>query len=364
MSKKSDDSIERIFRQALTQYETTFRESDWLKMEKLLSEEADRRAAIRSKRIKGTAYTLTGLTGLIIAVYFLAFKNPSGSIARLNDSVSETQAAGDFRKNGNVKDENSSAGLLSKGSRRDSIEMKKEIGKVESPDEALAIDPKATLEGTQVENNGSKEKAKALDGFPIPLQEKSNTVKKRPSVDDPSNSSDSGSAREMNQQQNTLTQESRKGETNTNTTNDIGQESIATIKETRKVDPTRETPITHEDELTKDDPSVTRSDKMTNENVSPLPDADAGVINSDSTQRTTNPLIPSNLGPEFRLPENLAASNAVEKDTLSTEELKVSSKTDSLKNSSSPDAERKNKIKPTFRWSVGVVFAPEFSTTT
>jgi hypothetical protein len=70
MSKKSDDSIERIFRQALTQYETTFKESDWLKMEHLLNEDLKRRAAIRSKRIKGTAFTLTGLTGLIIAVYF------------------------------------------------------------------------------------------------------------------------------------------------------------------------------------------------------------------------------------------------------------------------------------------------------
>ena len=95
MSKKSDDSIERIFRQSLTQYETTFQESDWVKMEKLLNEEANRRAAARSKRIKGTAYTLTGLTGLIIAVYFLAFRNPSGSIAELNNSVKEMQAAGE-----------------------------------------------------------------------------------------------------------------------------------------------------------------------------------------------------------------------------------------------------------------------------
>ena len=100
MSKKSDDSIERIFRQALTQYDTTFQESDWVKMEKLLNEEANRRAAARSKRIKGTAYTLTGLTGLIIAVYFLAFRNPSGSIAELNNSVNEMQATGDLKKMG------------------------------------------------------------------------------------------------------------------------------------------------------------------------------------------------------------------------------------------------------------------------
>ena len=113
MSKKSDDSIERIFRQALTQYETTFQESDWVKMEKLLNEEANRRAAARSKRIKGTAYTLTGLTGLIIAVYFLAFRNPSGSIAELNNSVNEMQATGDLEKDGNVKLENPPAGLLS-----------------------------------------------------------------------------------------------------------------------------------------------------------------------------------------------------------------------------------------------------------
>lgn len=360
MSKKSDDSIERIFRQALTQYDTSFRESDWLKMEKMLNEEADRRAAIRSKRIKGTAFTLTGLTGLIIAVYFLAFKNPSGSIARLNDSVSETQAAGDLKKNGNVKEEQSSAGLLSEGLPQNSTEEKKEIGKAESSDEPRVVAPKSN-EGTPVENNGSKEKAKGLDGFPVPLQEKLNTIKKGRSVDDPSNSADSGSTKEMNQQQITLTQDARKSELNTNTTNDIGQES--TIKETGKVDPTRETLITQEDELAKDAPSVTQSDKITDGNVSPLPDANSGVINADSIQRTTNPLRQGDLGPEFRSPENLTASNAVAQDTLSPEELNVSDKTDSLKNNSSPDAEKKNKIKPASRWSIGVVFAPEFSTT-
>src|SRR5688572_31076995 len=97
MLKKSDDSIERIFRQALTRYEdNTFRASDWLKMEKMLDEEAARKAAARSSRNKGIAFTLLGLTGLIIAVYFLAFKNPSVSIERLNDSSTGTQAEGDF----------------------------------------------------------------------------------------------------------------------------------------------------------------------------------------------------------------------------------------------------------------------------
>jgi hypothetical protein len=363
MSKKSDDSIERIFRQALTQYDTSFRENDWLKMEKMLNDEADRRAAIRSKRIKGTAFTLTGLTGLIIAVYFLAFKNPSGSIARLNDSVSETQAAGDLRKNGDVKDEDSSAGLLSEGLPQNSTDGKKEIGKVESSDEPRVVAPKSSIEGAPVEKNGSAETAEALDGSPVPLQEKLTTIKKGPSEYDPSNSADPGTAKEINPQQHALTQESSKGEPNTNTTSDIGQDSIATIKETRKVDPTRETFITHEDELTKDAPSVTQSDKITKGNGSQLPDAKAGVINSDSIQRTTNPLSPGNLGPEFRSPENLTARNAVAQDTLSPEELNVSGKTDSLKNNSSPDAEKKNKIKPASRWSIGVVLAPEFSTT-
>ena len=113
MSKKTDDSIDRIFRQALTHYDTKFHEDDWLKMEKLLNEEAERKAAARSKRIKGTAYTLTGLTGLFIVVYFLATKNPSGTIANPSDSVTEMQATEALTENGNVKLENPSEGLLS-----------------------------------------------------------------------------------------------------------------------------------------------------------------------------------------------------------------------------------------------------------
>ena len=116
MSKKSDDSIDRIFRQALTQYDTKFHEDDWLKMEKLLNEEAQRKAAVRSRRIRGTAYTLTGLTGLFTVVYFLAIKNPSGSIAVLRDSVTEMQASEALTENGNVKLENPSEGLLSQSS--------------------------------------------------------------------------------------------------------------------------------------------------------------------------------------------------------------------------------------------------------
>ena len=125
MSKKSDDSIERIFRQALTQYDTTFKESDWLKMEQLLNEDMKRRAAIRSKRIKGTAFTLTGLTGLFIAVYFLAFNDPSRSTRTLNDSVVEMQASDNLSENGNVQTEIPSDGLLSPSS-QDSVEKSKE----------------------------------------------------------------------------------------------------------------------------------------------------------------------------------------------------------------------------------------------
>ena len=163
MSKKSDDSIDRIFRQALTQYDTKFHEDDWLKMEKLLNEEAERKAAARSRRIKGTAYTLTGLTGLFIAVYFLAIKNPSGSIADSRDSVTEMQASEALTENGNVKLENPSEGLLSQSAPK-------------AP--GATIEPEINVDDTNVSKNQSSQSkaiAKEPDAGPIRPGDQSST---------------------------------------------------------------------------------------------------------------------------------------------------------------------------------------------
>lgn len=95
MSKKSDDSIERIFRQVLTQYDdaSSTIKNDWMKMEQMLVEEERRLAAIRSKRNKGIAFTVAALIGLLTGVYFLSFRNPSPSIAKHEVAPNETQVS-------------------------------------------------------------------------------------------------------------------------------------------------------------------------------------------------------------------------------------------------------------------------------
>ena len=92
MSKKSDDSIERIFRQVLTQYDPNAPsiKDDWVKMEQMLVAEERRLAEIRLRRNKGIAFTVAGLIGLLTAVYFLSFKNPWNSHAEHKTTSSKT----------------------------------------------------------------------------------------------------------------------------------------------------------------------------------------------------------------------------------------------------------------------------------
>lgn len=95
MSKKNDDSIERIFRQVLTQYDdaSSTIKNDWTKMEQMLVEAERQRAAIRSKRNKGIAFSVAAVIGLLTAVYFLSFNNQAPTIAENEAAPNETQVS-------------------------------------------------------------------------------------------------------------------------------------------------------------------------------------------------------------------------------------------------------------------------------
>ena len=322
MSKKSDDSIERIFRQALTQYDTTFQESDWVKMEKLLNEEANRRAAARSKRIKGIAYALTGLTGLIIAVYFLAFRNPSGSISELNNSVTEMQATGEVEKHGKMKRDNPPAGLLSETSPPNSQDEGGGKDEVEVSNESLK------------ESAGNQKDKNAKKG----VQEHGHNgivdLKNDPLV--------------------------TKGNAGTNTER-IAERSTETSGADLKAGAVVAAPATGSDgrKGSGDGPStsfgVSANDDDTKVGTIAIISA---TVPAGSNTAATEPDTP-----------NSTTSTSAEKvmvvasDTISNGERNILTvRTDSLDNAKTP-TEEKQKVKPPYRWSIGIILAPEFSTT-
>ena len=366
MSKKSDDSIERIFRQALTQYETTFRESDWLKMEKMLNEEADRRAAVRSKRIKATAFTLTGLTGLIIAVYFLAFNNPSDSIARLNDSVSEMQAAGDLRENGNVKPENPSAGLLSETSPNKALE-KKENG-IQSDEVRSSRSNSAGDENEDktVEKESSPPTTTRTTIIPkgnqSKLKEGSSVQEGQSNLNVDKNFSDTEIGKEVKDRSGHTVESDGKGTPIEPPGIEKNEESLPgnnNFLDNSLAEPV----IKRDDKLNRDSRLPEQAKSPVDGKSEQTPDQKPGRLISDSTQRTVvSEINPANETPELLQAEALR-NNSLQKDSLPGDELLIKTKEDSIRNVKDEKAEEKPKVRPAARWSIGVIFAPEFSTT-
>lgn len=329
MSKKSDDSIERIFRQALTQYETTFKESDWVKMEKMLNEEASRRAAARSKRIRGTAYTMTGLTGLIIAVYFLAFRNPSGSIAELNNAVTEMQATGDLEKDGIVKLENPPAGLLSETPPAKSPGITGGKGTADLSNKAIAEESL----GDKANNNARKGEHPASErGGVTPFKdqeedptalEKGNTVSSNEGIEERSTET-SGA--------------------NTNTGTVVAAPATGSVDQKGSGDGTSKTTGIPADN---DDIKVGATGIIS----ATVPAA----VNAETTEQKTPSSTASSLSEKTTLVARDTVLSAAEKNALS-------GGIDSLENVKDQPVE-KQKVKPQYRWSIGIILAPEFSTT-
>jgi hypothetical protein len=73
MSKKNEDSIEKFFRKAVRQYDTSFRESDWRKMEELLDSQAPLPGR-GFRNVKRAALAIAGIVILSGSIYFLGFR--------------------------------------------------------------------------------------------------------------------------------------------------------------------------------------------------------------------------------------------------------------------------------------------------
>jgi hypothetical protein len=371
MSKKSDDSIERIFRQALTHYDTTFRESDWLKMEKMLDDDAMRMAVIRLKRIKGIGFALTGLTVLFIAVYFLAF-NPSDSTARLNHPATETQAGDDLTNNGNVENENSSNGLLSSAdsARSDASERKQKLGQTE-------VTP--SLEKTSKTLSSERDKGNSLKSTSENIQ------KSGPNTNDDKSKGPRTKPSRIRQESITL------GAANTK---DIinSQDDVSALKKAQ--DASNEKPVVEDNRILikRENKNGNRADKNENEQELNVVGQDnpqtigKGKTPLESNNRIDRNEDPNNLRensirgeagdnikqnqPRNEAMQQLATSEATNVESFdvtkdSTSSIALTKKTedsDSIRDPSH-DEPKNEKAKPESRWSIGVVFTPEFSTT-
>jgi hypothetical protein len=100
MSEKNDDSIENFFRKAVRQHDTTFEESDWQKMEKMLDAQAAAKPVSSGTSIKRIAIVFTGVLLLSLVTYFvfdLAVAQQSDSSSLLID-VNKSGAQPDDNK--------------------------------------------------------------------------------------------------------------------------------------------------------------------------------------------------------------------------------------------------------------------------
>jgi hypothetical protein len=75
MSKRNEDNIERFFKKALSQYDTSFRENDWKDMEKMLDDRAIEKAAASGKRFKLISAAIIALLLISSSVYFAAINS-------------------------------------------------------------------------------------------------------------------------------------------------------------------------------------------------------------------------------------------------------------------------------------------------
>jgi hypothetical protein len=129
MSKKNNDSIEKFFRKAVSQYDTSFRESDWKKMEEMLDANTALRPGKGLKNLKRAAIVITGIVILSASIYFPGFYKRNTT--QVQDSPQEMQAAaGKKAPRDERKEKTPTASLLSSEAESLKNELSKSTGDI------------------------------------------------------------------------------------------------------------------------------------------------------------------------------------------------------------------------------------------
>lgn len=377
MSKKSDDSIERIFRQALTHYDTTFRESDWLKMEKMLDAEAMRMALVRSKRIKGIGFALTGLTVLFIAVYFLAF-NPSDSTVQLDHPATEMQAGDELSNNGNVETENSSNSLLSPA---DSVNSDADARNERTDQEEVNIlsgktSDEATNESTKDSDSSSSRKGIRKPGLRQRLQatgvDTSSVTKEHQKQNKPSLAS-GGTTKSQHIDPSVIEKFEDPSKKTARPAADNFELPKKSINDGNRADEIKSRQQLKANE--EYNPSAGNIEKRTDANNNERDQEESAV--SDDIKPSVEPASPGQADSLTSDPnehgitrqlsaegkDKLEAAGPVEDSRVDSVITKTVENLDSTRQDQSLEESSKDRVKPTSRWSIGIVFTPEFSTT-
>jgi hypothetical protein len=359
MSKKNDDSIERIFRKAVTQYEPTFVESDWLKMEKMLNEEASRRAAVRSKRIRGVSYAITGLMGLVIAVYFLALNNPSDPVGRSNPLAPELQAEEKRENDGNVQNETSSSGLLSSPSlaiSKDSADSQiagetSQFGNSKDAAQRGAEKSGVSQKGEHVVNKGLDASVRPAEAA---VDEKYEVTKPDPlkpherSEKQLLQGSTSAAGPKAINDQRDLLHTYLADSANAQLSTESGASSENLPKH-----PVSSIPSNSRIEDRPGDLSIAREEGQVPISSSEIQSA---VVHPDSTTSS----LPHHVSTGDIATQSVSAAVEQQHDSTYNEDAQKTNTSRAVDSSGQTSAAGNN---PLFRWSVGVLFAPEFSTT-
>jgi hypothetical protein len=306
--------------------------------------------------------------GLIVAVYFLAFNNPSDSVERLNPLSPALRAEEDHRSNGNVEKETSSSGLLSSSDkdstqeetiietpRRKQTDTKVAPSKLEDQRKKYLTDkrsnpPSELSNSTFLQNDKIAKPDAAVKDSDDELSERFSTVIGENKMDD-ADGLDADSGIKFN---------------NDKLTNDTN--SVATQVSGRKAHSSDNSL----EQLSAPSPTSPMAiDSQNSSTVGKEGSAKRDTSNGESKSNSDGTLMPLPDSKSEMIDSALSGSNLTPKDTTTVTQVVDQSRAvnnaDSLQNNADSLQEEstrhKNKVKLSSRWSLGLLFAPEFSTT-